>query len=397
MGVIYRAHDPAIDRDVAIKVVRADLTQGEDREVFVARFRREAQAAGRCVHPNIVTIHDFGMHDGNPFLAMELVEGESLSVLLRRDFRLAPGRAVSIMHQVLAALAAAHAQGIVHRDVKPANILLLPDGRVKVTDFGIARLEGPEAAGMTRAGSVIGTPSYMSPEQCRGEPVDARSDLFSAGAVLFEMLSGERPFGGGSLTAIALRVVDARPLDVAARLPDMPASLVAAVARALAKAPDQRFASAEAMAAALAVPASPGDDTTVIARGRPLPEDPALDPATLATIERELAQQVGPIAHYLVREAARGVASAEMLRDRLGLVTHAAVRRPAPSVGTEAGLCPPPVQERVRQDLTRILGPVASLLVRRAAGQAGSEAELRRLLAVHIENEAERAAFEAPR
>ncbi len=402
MGVVWRAHDPAIDRDVAIKLVRADLLEGEDREAFVARFRREAQAAGRFVHPNIVTIHDFGLHEGNPFLAMELVEGESLAATLRREGRLAPARAVAVMRQVLSALGAAHAERVVHRDVKPANILLLADGRVKVTDFGIARVAGTRVqdAGLTQAGGVIGTPSYMSPEQCRGETVDARSDVFSAGAVLFEMLGGERPFGGGDFTAVLLRVADERPVDVAARLAGMPPGLTAVVARALAKRPEQRFASAGAMDAALADALSAGTagageaggDATVIARA-PQGAEASIDATVLATIERQLAEQVGPIARHLVQEAARGATSVEVVRDRLGLITAAG---PRVAREAEAG-CPEPVLERVRQDLARILGPLAPLLVRRVAGQASSEAELRRLLADHIENETERAAFLASR
>ena len=143
------------------------------------------------------------MHEGNPFLAMEYVEGSNLSQVLAQSGRFTPAAAVAVIGQVLDALACAHSLGIVHRDVKPANILLLADGRVKMTDFGISRLD---SSALTQTGSVIGTPSYMSPEQCRGDVVDARSDLFSTGVVLYEMLSGERPFTGRNLTEVAFQV-----------------------------------------------------------------------------------------------------------------------------------------------------------------------------------------------
>ena len=191
MGIVYRAHDPEIDRPVAIKLVRSDLLEGEERAEYFARFRREAQAAGRCAHPNIVAIYDFALHEDHPFLVMEYVEGESLAQAFSRGARFAPEEACRIMLQVLEALACAHGLGIVHRDVKPANILLIDNGRVKVTDFGVARIG---TAALTRGGFVVGTPSYMAPEQCRGEKVDQRSDLFAAGIVLFELLTGENRF-----------------------------------------------------------------------------------------------------------------------------------------------------------------------------------------------------------
>src|SRR4051794_37603982 len=173
MGVVYRAHDPVIDRPVAIKLVHADLLDGGDRTDFLARFKREAQAAGRCIHPNIVTVYDYS--DGMPpFLVMEFVEGRDLQGVLRSRGRLGPPEALPILMQVLRGLGHAHAAGVVHRDVKPANIMLPGGGVVKITDFGVARL-GRHS--MTHAGAIVGTPSYMAPEQLRGVGVDARSDL----------------------------------------------------------------------------------------------------------------------------------------------------------------------------------------------------------------------------
>ncbi len=238
MGMIYAAHDPVIDRKVAIKLIRADLLGGDDKADYVARFQREARSAGRCSHPNIVAIYDFAVHEGNPFLAMEYVEAANLGQALRSSGRFAVPAAVAVTVQVLDALACAHGLGIVHRDVKPANILLLANGQVKMTDFGIARLEN---ADLTQAGSVIGTPSYMSPEQLRGEAVDARSDLFSTGVVLYEILTGERPFPGRNITEIAYRLLNEAPPDIRAKVATVPASLAAIVERALAKQPMDRF------------------------------------------------------------------------------------------------------------------------------------------------------------
>ena len=407
MGVIYRAQDPALGRTVAIKLIRADLLDGEERTEFLARFNQEARAAARCAHPNIVTIHDFALHDGNPFLAMEYVAGETLAAALRREGRFPPDRAVAVMTQVLDALGAAHAMGIVHRDVKPANIMLLPDMRVKVADFGIARLE---SGGLTQTGAVLGTPSYMSPEQCRGETVDGRSDLFSAGAMLFELLTGERPFPGRTFTAIVQALMDPAPFEPGPRAAGLPPGLVAVVRRALAKRAADRFATAGAMAAALrAMPGSalvevPGTDATTVMASR---ADPAgFDPAVLATIERRLADHVGPIARHLVREAARDAGSVEALCTKLGVsIEHEAERTAFLRAvqGTSAGVAAAPgtttavfaeaVLERARRDLTQVLGPVARVLVSRAAAQGGTERELRRRLAAHIADTTERGRF----
>jgi eukaryotic-like serine/threonine-protein kinase len=324
MGVIYQAHDPAIGREVAIKLIRANLIDGAEREDYLARFQREAQAAGRCMHPNIVAIYDFALHEGDPFLAMEFVEGTSLADVLRQHGRFAPADAVDIVLQVLDALACAHLTGVVHRDVKPANILLLSGNRVKMTDFGIARFDSSE---LTQHGAIVGTPSYMSPEQWRGEEVDARSDLFAAGAVLYEMLSGVRAFAGRDASEVMYRLLREEPAD----LDSLAGGLAAVLRRALAKTADGRFGSAQEMAEAVrgaSVPAAdagrdagrdlgrdagPDLGATVIAPG----SQSRITEAEGARAERALAAYLGPIAKVLVKRELRHAASPAALWQRL--------------------------------------------------------------------------------
>jgi len=221
MGVIYKAHDPEIDRPVAIKLIRADLLSDDGREDFIARFRREAKAAGRCAHPNIVGVYDIGLDHGDPFIAMEFVEGVTLGQEIKRGTRFSIPQAVGIVQQVLAALGCAHENGVIHRDIKPANVLL-QGARVKVMDFGIARLD---ASDLTQVGSVVGSLHYMSPEQCQGDPLDHRSDLFSAGTMLYLLLTGKLPFDGGSFTQIAYRLMNQiRPICATTSPPPRPPS-----------------------------------------------------------------------------------------------------------------------------------------------------------------------------
>ena len=192
MGQIYKAHDPDIRRTVAIKLISTRLMSSVDRGEYMRRFRREAEAAARCAHPNIVAIYDYAMHEGQPFLAMEFVHGMSVRQMIDERPMAVPD-AIRVMLQVLDALGSAHDQGVIHQDVKPANILLTPQMRAKVTDFGISRFANTD---ITHHHLSMGTPNYMSPEQCRGGPVDHRADLFAAGATLFEMVAGERAFAG---------------------------------------------------------------------------------------------------------------------------------------------------------------------------------------------------------
>jgi serine/threonine-protein kinase len=432
MGVIYKADDPDIGRTVAIKLVRADLLEGEDRDRFLARFRHEARAAGRCMHPNIVALYDFAMHDGNPFLAMEYIDGVSLGIELKRIVRFAPAQAVAIVAQVLDALGAAHALGIVHRDVKPANILMLPSGQVKVTDFGISRINTSD---LTQDGTVIGTPAYMSPEQCRGDDVDARSDLFSVGSVLYELLSGTRAFTGRNSTDVTQRLLNMEPRDLTEFVPGVPMVLAGALRRAMAKPKEARYASAQVMADALRAAIrsgvvaneEPAGDQTIVMVQRPTPPSAPtstgiiVDDATLDTIERRLARHVGPIARHLVRDAAKRTNSIEALceavahnigqateRERFiaesrnislhrgsGTAIRSTESRSAiASSGVTGSSHFSTVQiERVERALTRALGPIAKLLVKRALPNAATEQALWERLATHIERAPDRETF----
>jgi len=248
MGTVYRAIDPRNGREVAIKLLHASMCQDAGSR---ARFMREARAARVLSHPSIVAVHEVGEADGQPFIAMELVRGSALSRHLEQHAQMPLRDAVSIGLQLAHALAYAHEQGVIHRDIKPGNILLLPDGQtIKVGDFGIAHLEEDRQA--HGAGQLMGTPQYMSPEQTRGDEVDGRSDLFSAGVVLYQMLAGERPFRGDSLLALAQRIATEDPPPLAERRPDVPPGLRRAVERCLAKDPVDRYASGHELAQVLA-------------------------------------------------------------------------------------------------------------------------------------------------
>jgi eukaryotic-like serine/threonine-protein kinase len=242
MAKVYLADDRVLERQVAVKVLSPPYAQDP---MFVERFRREARAAARLSHPNIVAVFDSGSDAGEHYLVMEYVAGQSLAELLHRQGRLTPRRAAELAVEVCAALAAAHAQGLVHRDVKPANVLVDADGRVKVADFGIVKAAA--TATLTGTGTVLGTAAYLSPEQAQGGPVDARSDLYSLGCLLYELLCGTPPFGSGADSppvAVATRHLHQPPEPPSARNPQVDAGLDAVVLTALAKEPAQRYQSA---------------------------------------------------------------------------------------------------------------------------------------------------------
>ena len=243
MADVWRAHDTELGRDVALKVLHENFAR--DKE-FVERFRREASSAAGLQHPNVVNVFDRGEYEDTYFIAMELVDGSSLRDLINRG--LEPSEAVEVARQVLSASAFAHDRGIVHRDLKPLNVLIDRDGRIRVTDFGIARAGGSE---ITRTGSVMGTAQYISPEQAPGMDVTGTSDIYSIGIMLFEMLTGRVPFDGDNAVAIAMKQVAEEPPPPSSINPAVGPALDAVVLRALAKDPAQRFATATEMIAAL--------------------------------------------------------------------------------------------------------------------------------------------------
>ena len=363
MGMVYLAHDPAIDRPVVVKTIHRRLLDGGDDEPGVsARFRVEAQAAGRLTHRNIVSVYQFGEDDDCAYIVMEYVAGRNLRDYIHAPRKLDVPQVLCLMLQLLDGLHYAHERGVVHRDIKPANLLVAEDGRLKITDFGIARTE---SSNLTRANVVIGSPGYIAPEQYTDRSVDRRVDVFSSGVLLYQLLSGATPFAGTD-EAVMYKIVyePHKPLSEAANDPALK-PFDAVLDRALAKDPAQRFATAMAMRTALqelaagpvpdALPAdmvlAPKverlDAAPAAARPRELPpstrplsppappsgaatvppptslpgtSQPSIpvptgwDAGALADVERELAQHVGAVARVLVRRAARGQTSLAAVR-----------------------------------------------------------------------------------
>jgi eukaryotic-like serine/threonine-protein kinase len=246
MSSVYRAHDRQLERNVALKILH---DQYSDDEEFVERFKREARAVAQLSHPNIVQVIDRGEDGGRPFIVFEYIDGENLKELLVRSGRLPVRTALDLGLQIARALAFAHEKGLVHRDVKPQNVLLNGDGRAKVTDFGIARSLDVEKSGMTQTGTVLGTSNYIAPEQASGQQVDEHSDVYSLGVVLYELMAGDVPFPGENFVAVAMRHVNEPPPNLLDVRRDVPLRVAATVDRALEKDPAQRFPSMDAFAA----------------------------------------------------------------------------------------------------------------------------------------------------
>jgi eukaryotic-like serine/threonine-protein kinase len=377
MGEIYEAHDPLIERPIALKILRRELLERGDAEGWLQRFRHEARAAGRLLHPSIVTLLDYGEEDGLPFLAMEYIEGEGLDVRLRRDGHLSRQAATTMITQVLNALEFAHANHVIHRDVKPSNILLTKAGLVKVADFGIAHIE---ASDLTTEGDVLGTPSYMAPEQLLGKLVDHRSDQFAAAAVFFELLTGRKPFEGKSLAESMLNMEKRGPTDICALNSEVSPALRQVINKALSYECDDRYPSVtefsraitEAVAGTAPTVAATAPDETVFTP-KPATASPPAKPT----------------------EAAPGNSSP-----------------PAPTSGSsnsmpETGSPPPDIMEKsaeapplamellseVERDLTTFIGPMAKIAVRRAAKNTVDLFGLYQSLAAYIDGQSDRDTF----
>jgi len=370
MGVVYLGHDPVIDRRVAIKTIQRQLLQpGANDYNVAARFRVEAQAAGRLNHRNIVSVYHFGEDPAFDYIVMEFVAGHSVNDYLKRPGQLSTNDVLCLMFQLLDALHYAHESGVVHRDIKPANLMVSGDGRLKITDFGIARTETSQ---ITRINTVVGSPGYMAPEQYTGGPLDRRVDVFSSGVMLYQLLTGVMPFAGAD-EAIMYQIVYGQHEPLTRRLNDMSyAAFDMILDRALAKDPADRYASALEFRDALTVvatqPVPPvlprervlsfsGGDTTVV-RVSPKPAAPAAaaappaptparapaprslprsdpgsetnpptslpvptgwDESQLADLEKILMQHIGPVGKVLVRRAARGHTDLAEVRDLVAL------------------------------------------------------------------------------
>ncbi|MBK9160594.1 MAG: serine/threonine protein kinase [Nitrosomonadales bacterium] len=241
MGIVYKAKDPLIDRVVAIKTINLSLALDE-KEEYEGRFYQEAKAAGRLNHPNIVTIYDVGKSGDIAYIAMELLQGRELRDIMNDSGVLPVDQVLDIVMQVASGLSYAHEHEIVHRDIKPSNIMIIRDGHVKITDFGIARMES--SAIRTQTGMVLGSPKYMSPEQVMGKVIDQRSDIFSLGVMLYEMLTGQAPFNGENVNAIMYQTLNAVPLPPSTLNPAVPEMVNFIVAKALAKGLEDRYQNA---------------------------------------------------------------------------------------------------------------------------------------------------------
>jgi len=306
MAKVFLGTDTVLGRTVAVKVL---APQFADDDGFVQRFRREAQAAASIGHPHIVSVFDTGSDDGVHYIVMEYVEGRTLAEFLAGGGRILPDRAIDIAMDVCQALEAAHAQGVIHRDIKPGNIMLNPRGEVKVTDFGIARVT-TTADTVAQTAAILGTASYLSPEQAQGQPVDARSDLYSLGCVVYEMVTGRPPFLGDSPVAVASKQVLEQPVPPSKLNSDVTPDLDAVILRALAKNPANRYQSAEEMRADLerAKRGLPVDATPLLAAGatQVLDRPPAQATQVLPPSEPERRNNWVPIAVTLVLIALLG-------------------------------------------------------------------------------------------
>ena len=294
MAKVFLGTDRVLGRTVAVKVLSPQYA--EDQQ-FVARFRREAQAAAALNHPNIVSVFDTGSNGNVHYIVMEYVEGKTLQEVLREESRLTPERGIEIGEAVARALVAAHDKGLVHRDIKPGNIMITREGQVKVMDFGIARATTSDT--VTQTAAVLGTAAYLSPEQAQGETVDGRSDIYSHGVVLYEMLTGRQPFVGESPVSIAYRHVTEDPVLPSRLNPDVPGALDAIVMKAMAKSADDRYQTAQELI----------DDLRRAAEGMPVAAAAVLPGATTQVIDRGSHTQVltGPIEEEMEEEEGRRV------------------------------------------------------------------------------------------
>ena len=428
MGMVYEGFDPIIERKVAIKTILSDYLEAAEMEDAVARFKREAQAGGRLQHPGIVAIFEYGGDNEMAFIVMEYAEGDELKKLLTGGKRFELIEIFEIMKQLLAALDYSHKQGVIHRDIKPANLIILPGPKVKVMDFGIARLE---SSNLTQAGTAIGTPTHMSPEQLMGLVADGRADLWASGVILYELLTGASPFLAETPATVMHKVLQSQPPAPSSVNTALPAGFDAVVARALAKKPEDRFQNAREFQAAMlqALQGKPITATSTAMRGTSSvaaasAAAPArrlsIPPDTLAEIERSLSRHVGPLASVLVK---RNLGEAKSVDDffralaenvpegeeqdafmkKMAGVKKAVATQPIKAAAPTATIVSKPAATRsvftpetlatAERALASYVGPLARVLIKDAANKSGNLKELYAQLAAHIDSEEERRAF----
>ena len=438
MGTVYEGWDEVIERRVAIKTILREYLENAEAQDAIARFKREAQAGGRLNHPAIVGVHEYGEDDGGAYIVMEYVEGKELRQYFRMANRFDLIDVFEIMKQLLLALDYSHRQGVVHRDIKPANLMILPGMKLKIMDFGIARIE---SSSLTQVGTVVGTPTHMAPEQLAGLPADGRADVWSAGVILYELLTGVSPFMGDTPVVVMNKVLQSQPDPPSRLVPSLPEAFDGVVARALGKRAEDRFQSAREFHAALLAafqgravqarrhdadpertldPQSAAKVEASRSAGGAAGASYTLPPDKLSEVERSLSRSIGPLAKVLIRQAqARSSNANEFFGHIAAHIEDESERKAflekleglrrtqagAPPPSEPAAASPPGPAPAARAELTpemlstaekrlaNHVGPLARLLVKEAAGKSGNLRELYAQLADHIDDEAERKAF----
>jgi len=425
MGVVYKGFDEQIDRPVAIKTLRLDIIVGvEDREALLSRFSSEARAAGRCVHPNIVTVFDYVEHDGAPYLIMGYVPAGTLENVIRSGPLLPIRQVGEIMIQLLFALGHAHSKGLVHRDVKPANILCPTATSIKVTDFGVARFDSLQQTSIGLG--VIGTPNYMAPEQFLGRKADARSDLFAASVILFQLLTQAKPFAANDTAELMRLLLNERPPHLSAFRAGDWSAMDEVVQRGLARNPEDRYQNAEAFIDAMNVaigacnaenappldltkftlmpsPEAAGQGSDGL--GRTMAEK--LAPRTLGALEQSLAHLIGPIAPVLIKRISKQATDADkflsLLAEQIPESNEATqfrtdaervLRSDEGVVAIQLESVIPPIEVRAATEaLLPLIGPMARIVAERRAQTAMGREDYYTRLADSIPDEPDREAF----
>jgi serine/threonine-protein kinase len=335
MGVVYHGFDPMIGRDVAVKTLRlSEAGTGLSREELIGRFQTEARAAGLLTHPNIVVVFDAGEEDGLFYITMEFVQGRSLQSLIDSKQPFPVSRVLKVMEQICSALDFAHQHNVVHRDIKPANLMLAPDDTVKITDFGTAKIL---QFGTAQTAHVMGTPSYMSPEQVKGKPVDGRSDIFSLGVVLYELMTGEKPFPGQNITTVIYKIINEEPIPPRSLDSSIHPGLSAVISRALAKNPAERYQSCHELLSALrtyheimspdaTVRMAPVTSQSAPGAGRGAAQPPRIAAVPTATPSHEAESSAQFILPVPVEEHEKKPASVLLTFILLGIIGYAGYR-----------------------------------------------------------------------